>query len=86
MRLVEVPESLAARALTFRPLTFVGKLSYGIFVPHPRCFLRVTLGEGRGLERKKLPIFARDDSFGGKLALDGATFKPLGARSGVRLQ
>jgi peptidoglycan/LPS O-acetylase OafA/YrhL len=32
--LVETPKSLAARALTFRPLTFVGKVSYGIFVFH----------------------------------------------------
>jgi peptidoglycan/LPS O-acetylase OafA/YrhL len=32
--LVEVPKSLASRALTFRPLIFVGKVSYGIFVFH----------------------------------------------------
>jgi len=34
VRLVEVPQSLATRTLTFRPLTFVGKVSYGIFVFH----------------------------------------------------
>jgi len=32
--LVEAPKSLASRALTFRPLIFVGKVSYGIFVFH----------------------------------------------------
>jgi len=32
--LVETPKSPASRALTFRPLIFVGKVSYGIFVFH----------------------------------------------------
>ena len=32
--LMEAPKSLASRALTFRPLIFVGKVSYGIFVFH----------------------------------------------------
>ena len=32
--LVAAPKSLAARALAFRPLIFVGKVSYGIFVFH----------------------------------------------------
>ena len=32
--LVEAPKSLASRALTFRPLILVGKVSYGIFVFH----------------------------------------------------
>jgi peptidoglycan/LPS O-acetylase OafA/YrhL len=34
LRVVEAPKSLAARALTFGPLIFVGKVSYGIFVFH----------------------------------------------------
>jgi len=34
VRLVEAPKSLASRGLSFRPLTFVGKVSYGIFVFH----------------------------------------------------
>ena len=34
LRVVEAPKSIASRALTFRPLIFVGKVSYGIFVFH----------------------------------------------------
>ena len=34
LRVLEAPKSLAARALTFGPLIFVGKVSYGIFVFH----------------------------------------------------
>ncbi len=34
LQLVEAPKSLASRALTFRPLIFVGKVSCGIFVFH----------------------------------------------------
>ena len=88
---VEAPKSLASRALAFRPLIFVGKVSYGIFVFHTLIAVSISPWlKAAGIERNKLLIFACGDSCddqyrsgGGKLELDGATFKPLGAKSGI---